>query len=175
MESFEQILASGGKANSLGRAGEVVDIVLADPSRLSELFACISADDAWVRMRAIDSFEKLIKGNPQWVTPFLPKIFSDLVLRDQPSIQWHLAQIFTEVQLSDAQREQAISWLKQRLKTTDVDWIVAADSMKAMLYFYQAGRVTKIEIEPLFRLQQQHASKSVRRKAEKLLQELQDA
>ena len=57
MEAFAEVLTEGGRSNSLGRAGEVVHAVFADRDRLDELWACISHDDAYVRMRAIDSFE----------------------------------------------------------------------------------------------------------------------
>jgi hypothetical protein len=37
-ENFVEMLAVGGKSNSLGRAGEVVKLVLGDRSRLDELY-----------------------------------------------------------------------------------------------------------------------------------------
>src|SRR5688572_25346019 len=133
MDSYESILAVGGKTNSLGRASEVIDSVYADPSRLDELFNCISADDAWVRMRAIDSFEKIIKEKPEWVRPYVGKIFNHLTLSSQPSIQWHLAQIFSEVELTEKQQDRALAWLKDKIATTNVDWIVSINTMKALL------------------------------------------
>lgn len=87
MQSFEEVLQVGGKTNSLGRAGEIFEIVSHEPSRLDELFQCISADDAWVRMRAIDTFEKLIKENPQWVQPYLAELIETFTHSTQPSIQ----------------------------------------------------------------------------------------
>jgi hypothetical protein len=56
-EAFATVLSIGGTSNSLGRAEEVVQIVLADESRLDELFECLF-DDEWLRMRAIDALEK---------------------------------------------------------------------------------------------------------------------
>ncbi len=43
-EEFEAML-TGGHPNSLGRTLEVVDAVLADRSRLTELVACYFSDD----------------------------------------------------------------------------------------------------------------------------------
>lgn len=165
MESYEDILATGGKTNSLGRAGEVIDSVYSNPSRLDELFDCISADDAWVRMRAIDSFEKIVQERPEWAQPYLDRIFTDLVQSSQPSVQWHLAQIFSEVTLTHEQRDHAITWLKNKLKTTDVDWIVSVNAMKTLVYFYQKGFVAASELQRLFKIQEGHTSKSVRKKA----------
>lgn len=167
-ESYGQILAAGGKSNSLGRSAEVVKSVLAAPSKLAELFDCVYNDDAWVRMRAIDSFEKIIREHPAWVQPFLDRIFDELTASDQPSIQWHVAQIFTEVELTDEQQSRAIEWLKARVATTTTDWIVAVNAMKALLHFYRQGLVTSSELEKLFAVQAGHKSKAVRAKAAKL-------
>jgi len=172
MESYESILAVGGKTNSLGRAGEVIDSVYANPARIEELFNCISAEDAWVRLRAIDSFEKIIKARPEWAKPYLNRIFRNLTPSEQPSIQWHLAEIFTEVELTDKQRDDAIAWLEDRIKTTDVDWIVAANVMKALVYFYQNGFVAADDLVPLLKIQEGHASKSVRKRVTTLQQSI---
>jgi len=172
MESYESILAVGGKTNSLGRADEVISSVYADPSRLDELFSCISADDAWVRMRAIDSFEKIAREKPEWIQPYLGRIFSDLTQSNQPSVEWHLAQIFSEVQLTDEQRENAIAWLKDKIKTTDVDWIVSVNTMKTLVHFCKSGLLANKDVTSLFKLQQQHKSNTVKKKAAQLLQEL---
>jgi hypothetical protein len=169
MELFEEILMAGGHSNSLGRASEVLDAVRSDRSRLDELFDCIFADDAWVRMRAIDSFEKIIKDNPEWIGPYLNRILGELTLSSQPSIQWHLAQIFAEVSLTDKQRLEVVAWLRHMIATTDVDWIVSVNVMKALLYFYRNKFVVASDIKRLFKAQEGHASKSVRKKAAEFL------
>jgi len=172
MESFEEILTVGGHSNSLGRAIEVLQTVQGNHARLDELFSCISADDAWVRMRAIDTFEKLVKDKPELAQPYLSSIFSQLTKSEQPSIQWHVAQIFAEVALSDAERNEAVKWLKQRIKSTDVDWIVSVNVMKTLLSFCKQKYISAGELEPLFKTQATHSSKSVRKKATLFLEEL---
>lgn len=173
MELFEEILAVGGHSNSLGRAGEVLRITQSDNSRLDELFSCISADDAWVRMRAIDTFEKLVKDKPALAQPYLPTIFSNLTKSSQPSIQWHLAQLFSEVELTAKERSEAIAWLKNMITTTEVDWIVSVNAMKALLLFHQNGFIAASDIVPVCKVQEEHASKSVRKKAAAFLSSLQ--
>lgn len=172
MEPFKEILTAGGHANSLGRAGEVVAAVQSDLSRLDELFECIYADDAWVRMRAVDSFEKIINENPRLARPYLGRIFNELAKSTQPSVQWHLAQLFAEVELSASEQQQAAAWLKERISSLDTDWIVAVNSMKTLLQFYRDGLVAKGDVAPLFELQKQHSSKTVRKKATQYSQDL---
>jgi hypothetical protein len=165
MDSYKTVLAVGGKTNSLGRAAEVIESVYSEPSRLKELFDCILAEDPWVRMRAIDSFEKIIKTKPDWAEPYIAILLDTLTLSDQPSIQWHLAQLFTEVKLTSIQRNNALVWLKSKIKTTNVDWIVSVNAMNALLYFQKKGYVETSELEALCEIQAQHPSKSVRKKA----------
>lgn len=172
MEPFAAVLMEGGRSNSLGRASEVVEAVLADCGRLGELWACIGHADAYVRMRAIDSFEKVIATQPSWADPYVQAMLDDLTSSDQPSIQWHLAQLFPQVRLDDDQRERAIAWLQARLTTTDVDWIVSINCMRALLDFRERGDVEADVLRPLFEVQATHRSKSVRRKAGGFLADL---
>jgi len=169
MQTFEEILTEGGHTNSLGRAKEVFDIVKAQPDQMHNLFQCIYSDDAWVRMRAIDTFEKLVRENPTLARPFTKLLVTDLTNSSQPSVQWHLAQLFTEIELSQAQRTQAVAWLRERIQTTGVDWIVAVNVMKALLFFRRSRQIEDSDLRQLFNIQTKHTSKSVRKKADQFL------
>ena len=171
-ESFAEILAVGGKTNSLGRANEVIAIVLNDKSTLDELYSCVFDDDAWVRMRAIDAIEKICREKSEWLLPYIDKFQSELAASTQPSIQWHLAQIYRQVELTDGQKTNAIQWLKDLLSTTSVDWIVAANAMTTLVQFTKDGSVGMDETIALLELQKTHKSKSVVKRANKLLLEL---
>lgn len=171
-ETFAEILAVGGKSNSLGRVNEVIETILDDKTQLDELYDCVFNDDAWVRMRAIDAIEKICRQHPDWLLPYIDKFQTELATSSQPSIQWHLAQIYGQVELAAKQKLHAINWLKDQLSTSDLDWIVAAETMKTLVQFTQDSSVSKDEIIPLFKLQQKHHSKSVVKKATLLLVEL---
>lgn len=116
-------------------------------------------------MRAIDSFEKVINEQPAWAYPYIPRILDELTASRQPSIQWHIAQLFPQVRLDDNQRERAIAWLMARLATTDVDWIVSVNCMRALLHFRNRGDIGAEVLRPLFEVQVGHDSTTVRRKA----------
>jgi hypothetical protein len=171
-EPFAAILAVGGKANSLGRANEVTETVLGDHDRLEELYQCLFADDAWVRMRAADSLEKICRVHPDWLAPYIDRIAGELASSEQASIQWHIAQIYRQVSLTPAQKAFAILWLKARLASTDVDWIVAANVLDTLAQFTRDGAVPESELRRLIAIQQTHRSKSVVRRASKLLDTL---
>jgi hypothetical protein len=172
MEKFAAILSVGGKTNSLGRSAEVLEAVLGNQDRLPELYDCLFADDAWVRMRAADCLEKVCRQHPNWVESYVDRMFSELTTSTQPSIQWHLAQIFAQVELTPGQQKKAVEWLKNTLAAPAVDWIVAVNVMKTLLQFQRAGFVTSGDIAPLFELQQQHKSNTVRKKSVQFLREL---
>jgi len=150
----------------------VVDLVLRDKHRLEELYKCLFNEDAWIRMRAIDSVEKIARVHPDWIEPYIDRIAKDLASSDQPSIQWHIAEIYREVTLTVSQKKVAIGWLKERLASHQVDWIVATNSMKTLAQFVRDGSVSKSELRRLLEIQCRHKSNAVVKRATKLLVEL---
>src|SRR5438552_3106136 len=105
------MLTAGGHANSLGRVSEVIDSVLNHKLRLDELYECMFDDDAWVRMRAADAIEKVCRIHPDWLLPYIERFAEELSTSNQPSIQWHLAQMYKQVDLTSEQKHLAIDWL----------------------------------------------------------------
>lgn len=171
-ENFSEMLQAGGHANSLGRVNEVIEIVLDDGSRLEELYACMFHEDAWVRMRAADAIEKVCRQHPDWLKSYIDRIASELSGSTQPSIQWHLAEIYRQVDLTEAQKTFAINWLKNLISTVEVDWIVAANTMTTLLKFTKDGSFSRTEMFSLLKVQQEHKSNAVKKRATRLLGEL---
>ncbi|HSX29276.1 MAG TPA: hypothetical protein VLE73_01820 [Candidatus Saccharimonadales bacterium] len=171
-EEFTEMLLVGGHANSLGKVNEVIELVMLDKSRLDELYSCLFNEDAWVRMRAADALEKICRQHREWLLPYIDKFQDELATSTQPSIQWHLAQIYRQVDLTPKQKQAAIQWLKQVLSTKDADWIVAANAMDTLAQFTKDGSVSAAELMPLFKIQQKHKSNAVIKRATKLMTEL---
>lgn len=171
-ENFAEMLTAGGHANSLGRVNEIIEIVLNDRSRLDELYSCLSDDDAWVRMRAADALEKICREHPDWLLPYIDKLQADFATSTQPSIQWHMAQIYEQVDLTDKQKQKAIHWLSNLLSNKDVDWIVAANAMDTLAKFTKEGSFALADLVPLLKTQQEHKSNAVVKRANKWLAEL---
>ncbi len=168
-ETFSEILIVGGKTNSLGRANEVIEIILKDKNRLNELYTCLSNNDPWVRMRAIDAIEKVCRQHPDWLTSYIDRFQTELASSSQPSILWHLAQIYSQVKLSDEQKLNTINWLKNLLSTKEIDWIVSANAMKTLVQFTNDGSIPTADTVALLQVQQNHTSNSVVKKANKFL------
>jgi hypothetical protein len=166
-ESFEAMLSTG-KPNSLGRVNEVLDIVLSDRERLEELYKVIFCDSAWTRMRAVDAFEKIGREHPDWLIPYIDRIQSELATSSQPSIQWHMAQLYKQIDLNDIQIQKAILWLEKLLSTTDVDWIVSANAMETLAHFTRTGRYNQSKLLDLLDIQTKHKSNSVIKRSKKI-------
>ena len=91
-EPFTEML-KGGHHNSLGRTAEVVELALSDRARVDELFAGLGEPDELVRMRVGDALEKVCARRPEWFVPNVERLLGEVGEIEQPSVQWHLAQI----------------------------------------------------------------------------------
>lgn len=132
MSSFEAVL-SGGHPNSLGRTLEVVDAVLADRSRLDDLYRCYFSTDEVVRLRVSSALKRVTTKHPDWTMDFIDGLQSEIAAIDQASTQWTLALLFDLMvdRLSPEQRERAVEIMKHNLAHHS-DWIVLNNSMKVL-------------------------------------------
>jgi hypothetical protein len=126
-------MLTGGHPNSLGRTEEVVGIVLADHGRLDELFATMADPDQVVRMRVGDALEKVCRERPTWFVAHIEQLLDDLGSIDQPSVQWHVAQMLQHLHndLSPDQAKRAVRLLQRNL-TRSTDWIVLNVTMDVL-------------------------------------------
>ncbi len=64
------------------------------------------------------------------------------------------------------------NWLKNLISTKEVDWIVSANAMDTLAQFTRDGSFPAAEMTALLKIQQQHKSNTVIKRATKLLAEL---
>jgi hypothetical protein len=131
-KSFEEMLA-GGHPNSLGRTIEVVDLVLENPGKLSNLYDCYFSTDEVVRLRTSNAIKRISREQPEWLIPYIDKLISEISAIRQASAQWTLAELFQtlSVFMSETQHTNALKILKQNLETT-TDWIVLNNTMETL-------------------------------------------
>ena len=170
---IEQML-SGGNPRSLHGVDQVIAAALVDASALEALFECLFCADAVVRMRAGDALEKIARVRPALIAPYTGRLLSDVADVDQPSVQWHLAQILTEIELTPDQRASAIGMLKRNLGRYE-DWIVLNLTLDALAQFARDDPELRRELVPILRRHQTDPRKSVAKRATKLLAQLQQA
>jgi HEAT repeat protein len=171
-EPFTDMLA-GGHPNSLGRTEEVVTVVVDDRPRLGELFACLTSSDEVVRMRAGDALEKICRERSAWFVQYADKLIDEVGEQDQPSVQWHTAQILQHLRprLTDGQRQRATELLQSYLCKSK-DWIVLNVTMGVLTDWGQSERpLARWLVRELKRLRTD-PRKSVAKRATKSLGDL---
>jgi hypothetical protein len=166
-------MLKGGHPNSLGRTAEVVGIVLADRARLEELFATIADSDEVVRMRVGDALEKVCRVRPGWFMAYLDRLLSELGQIQQPSVQWHVAQMLQHLRsaLSDDQAKRSIELLQRNLSTS-TDWIVLNVTMDVLTAWANHDALLAGWLVPELERLRREDRKSVAKRAAKRLAEL---
>jgi HEAT repeat protein len=166
---FEQTL-SGGHPNSLGNTEHVVREVQRSEDLLEPLFRTLRSDDPVVRMRAGDALEKVCREHPEWFSARFGDVRSMGAI-DQPSVQWHTAQILTHLDLNPAQRQWGLRWLWRTLERTD-DWIVISETLTALAGFASTSPALKPRLAAALRKHSTDRRPAVARRAAKLQDQL---
>lgn len=166
-ETFEDMLA-GGHPNSLGRTIEVVDLVLADPSRIEELFACYGSEDEVIRLRTSNAMKRVEKENRAAVVPLLDRFIFEISMLNQASAQWTLAQLFLrlEKEMNDKQRSAATQILKRNI-AQHKDWIVLNSTIETLASWATKDDQLREWVKPHLRRLSNDPRKSVSTRAAK--------
>lgn len=163
-------ILSEGDPRSLGRNNEVVAHVLAQPRQIGALFDCVFHDDETIRMRASDALEKVSRDRPDLLQRYSRRLLTSMPKIDQPSVQWHLAQILPRLRLSPIERRRATAVLKRNLDHYD-DWIVVTSTLEALAEFARRSRRTPSGLLNLLEIYAEDHRKSVAHRAGKLVAE----
>lgn len=171
-ESFEEML-TGGHPNSLGRTIEVVNIVLANPTRLSNLYNCYFSADEIVRLRTSNALKRISLENPEWLIPYIDKFIYEISNINQPSAQWTLANLFQtlSVFMSETQRNNAKKILQKNLETS-TDWLVLNNTIDSLSKWAKKDSTLKEWLFPHLERLAHDPRKSVAGRAKKIKTEL---
>ena len=121
---------TGTDRRSTGRSDEVVAEVLADPTLFDAVFEGMLADDPVLRMRAADAVEKITAQHPEYLRPYKSKLIGQVARIDQQEVRWHVAQMFSRLDLRRAERRRVADLLAEYLQ--DESKIVKTFSMQAL-------------------------------------------
>jgi hypothetical protein len=167
-ESFEAML-TGGHPNSLGRTLEVVDTVLSNADKLSELFNCYFSSDEIVRLRTSNAIKRISKEKPEWLVPYIDRLLNKISTINQASTQWTLANLFQTLakSMSPEQQISAQAILKRNLES-HTDWIVLNNTMQTLSEWAERDEELKGWLIPHLERLKGDSRKSVAKNAEKL-------
>jgi SepF-like predicted cell division protein (DUF552 family) len=121
----------GGDLRSIGRSEEVSQDILNDPSIFREVFEGMFHDDPRVRMRSADSIEKVSKKQPNYLRPFKKRLIDDVSKIKQQEVRWHLAQMFSYLELDKTERDQVVKILSSYIDS-EKSRIVKVFSMQTL-------------------------------------------
>ncbi|MGV8026322.1 MAG: hypothetical protein AB2L18_07190 [Anaerolineaceae bacterium] len=99
MNQILQMLA-GGDHRSIGRANEVVRIILQQPEKFNDLFQGFYDSDPIIMMRTADAVEKITADKPDLLVPYKQELIDLIEKTGQMEVQWHLTQILPRLQLT---------------------------------------------------------------------------
>ena len=121
----------GGDLRSIGGAEEVVADVLQNPVLFGEVFEGMLNDDPLVRMRSADALEKVSARHPEYLQPFKKRLINEVSQIKQQEVRWHVAQMFSYLEVSRVERDEMIKVLLSYLDT-DKSKIVKVFSMQTL-------------------------------------------
>jgi len=74
-------------------------------------------DDPVVRMRAADAIEKVSRLHPEFLKAYKQRLIREVSKIDQQEIRWHVAQMFSYLELNNREKELIVyllfSWLEE--------------------------------------------------------------
>ncbi|UCG25426.1 MAG: hypothetical protein JSW55_05385 [Chloroflexota bacterium] len=171
----EDILSklSGGDRRSIGHVDEVIADVQAEPALFDALFWGMRDEDPLVRMRTADAVEKLSAAEPGLLQPYKNALLTEIAPVRQQEVRWHMAQMLPRLNLSPAERRQAMAILRGYLD--DRSKIVKTFAMQAMADLALQQPDLKPEVIPLLRQLTETGSPAMQSRGRKLLSTLDEA
>lgn len=168
-KKFESML-SGGHPNSLGNTIEVVDRVLADKSKLGDLYSCYFSQDEVVRLRVSSALKRVCKEHPDWLIPYIDALQDEISKIEQASTQWTLAILFDLLKpsMSAEQISKAVPIMQKNLETNG-DWIVQNTTLQILYEWSIDDRKLSNWLQPQLKRMVNSKHKSVSHRATKLL------
>ena len=168
-ENFETML-TGGHPNSLGRTVEVVELVLADRKKLTDLYQCYFSEDEVVRLRVSSAMKRVTTAHPEWTMVYMDGLQSEIAAIDQASTQWTLAILFdlTAPLLSPSQKQRSLDIMKFNLENHN-DWFVLNTTMNVLFDWSAEDAELRSWLKPQFERLTKDTRKSVSGRAQKFL------
>ena len=120
----------GGDRRSIRGVPQVVDLVTMDPSLFPAVLGGMTDADPLVRMRCADAIEKITVGRPECLAPYKRRLIEIAAKAEQQEVRWHLAQLFSRLDLSASERRRVVVILTGYL--ADASKIVKTFSMQAL-------------------------------------------
>jgi hypothetical protein len=161
----------GEDLRSIGKADEVVQDILNDPSLFQEVFEGMLNKDPVIRMRSADAIEKVSAKRPEYLRPFKSKLINQISKIEQQEVRWHTAQMFSYIETSKIERNKIIKILLSYIET-DESKIVKTFSMQTLADFAEKDEQIKPRMINLIKGMIKRGSPAIVSRGKKLLKQL---
>jgi len=161
----------GDDLRSIGKADEVVQDILNDPSLFKEVFEGMLNKDAVIRMRSADAIEKVSVKHPEYLQPFKSKLINQIPKIEQQEVRWHVAQMFSYIKINKTERDKIIKILLSYIET-DESKIVKTFSMQTLADLAKKDEQIKPKIINLIKGMIKNGSPAIISRGKKLLKQL---
>jgi hypothetical protein len=123
-------MLTGGDRRSIGQADLVVEHLIPEPARFTELWACLTSLDPVVRMRAADALEKFSRVCPAAFSAHKAALLARKLDDRSAEVRWHLIAITSRLELHPVEARHFARYLHDRLKN-DPSKIVKVMALQA--------------------------------------------
>jgi hypothetical protein len=161
---------AGGDRRSIGQANKVAAQVLENPALFESVFEELLSDDPVLRMRCADVIEKVTRARPEFLAPYKRRLLREIAKIDQQEVRWHVAQVFSRLELTRAERRAAVEILTGYLD--DKSKIVKTFSMQALADIAEQDAMLKPAIVTLLESLTETGSPAMKSRGRKLLAKL---
>ena len=163
----------GGDLRSIGRVDEVVQYILRNPTLFEEVFEGVLDDDPIVRMRSADALEKVSSKHPEYLQPFKKRLINEVSKIKQQEVRWHIAQMFSYLEVNERERDQIINILLSYIDTSDSK-IVKTFSMQTLADFAGKDKVVGPKILKILEELVKTGSPAMKSRGRKLIKKLEE-
>lgn len=160
-----------GDMRTIGTANSVVTKVLEKPALVGELVGGLSAQEAGVRMRCADVLEKVALHEPEFVQRYKNPLLQIAQHTQQQEIQWHMAQIFERLSLTEHERQKLVPVFTSYI-TTSKSNIVKVFSLQTLTTWAVHDDHLRPQVRQLLQEAINHGAASVVNRGKKLLEQL---
>jgi hypothetical protein len=157
----------GGDLKSDGRANEVADKVLGSPDLFDKLAEGLNEPNDVIRARTAHALERISRTHPEMMLSQLQRLI-ELGIKDPvPMVKWHIAMIFGNLTVTDAQQDMIYETLLRMLKDKSV--FVRSWSIVSLTILGRKDTEKRPEMIRKLNLLQKNKSKAIQNKVKKAL------
>lgn len=168
-ETIRAMLVPGARI-AKGRVDAVVDLVRAEPKKMTQLIECLWDDDAGVANRAADVLERVTYGAPKLLERWKEPLLGLMAEAEENKLRWNLALVVPRLKLSVAECRRVAQMLEGYLD--DESSIVRTLALQGLADLTRQNPSSLPEVLDLLRVTGRSGTAAMRARSRILLKKL---